>query len=732
MLEILDASKFKLLKDINYSWPSSYRLTFEGNTILNLQGHLLLEEITSFVSNQSCCLPFFREREQQISWFNIATNADELQGIIQSLRCWLLPSYGWEDERGWIVTKELAVTGLSQEILVMSPPGYCRWNSKQADFQLIVKKLSQMRFLEKVKPEIPPNGPPPLIQIRQQFVTALVAGDKTSSEQAIRLVDTHQLDTADNSLFMWVRFWFTFGEYGKIVKHKDIHRLAQLRIPTIIKHCILRAFYFECLERFDWDKDADSILASYKLDVETVVGGLVRNSLPEYGIETLRLLACHAITKLIPDLAARLISFGDISCLKSRLDSTMTQLSDQEQSREEQFWNARAEKNWIRLQEVGVTLVAEDPESYFTLLRQSLKFNANSELSNKLDLLEGKASSQSSSPRAKLSALPLVPLDWIEWLLRAKEGPSAELGTFLAERHSLVVDDLAMHDIQKLSHGLEDLYLSSDFKSNQPIRQVLLIGLPELMQDIVNESQFPRDFLVPSYINVFRLWSELKCGSAHPPDSQVLLNLADGILTYQRDLESEIVEHFETWWKRSPVKANLPFLLGVVDLLNSKGTEEKCGNFWITGAAYLQNNPKYLTSGERSLWRQIGFKIFDQSTVDEYLPVPSVEDCGLDPLKAANLKKVAIVSMREQQAKNAAEMIEQRSGASVHVVTTKSAGSQTDNAATAEVILFVWRATSHAIFRAFDKIEKEKVAYVQGTGASSILLALERWIVQKC
>lgn len=138
------------------------------------------------------------------------------------------------------------------------------------------------------------------------------------------------------------------------------------------------------------------------------------------------------------------------------------------------------------------------------------------------------------------------------------------------------------------------------------------------------------------------------------------------------------------------------------------------------------------TKCDRSLWRQIGLRIFDQSTIDEYLPLPSDSDGQEDPLKSANLKKVAIVSMREPQAKNAAELIEQRTGASVHLVTDKIAGAQTDNAVTAEVILFVWKATSHAIFRAFDKIEKERVAYVQGTGAGSILLALERWVAERC
>jgi hypothetical protein len=39
----------------------------------------------------------------------------------------------------------------------------------------------------------------------------------------------------------------------------------------------------------------------------------------------------------------------------------------------------------------------------------------------------------------------------------------------------------------------------------------------------------------------------------------------------------------------------------------------------------------------------------------------------------------------------------------------------------------VWAATKHAVYRAFDDV-RDRIEYVQGTGASSIVLALERWI----
>ena len=721
------AEKAELLSTLNSSWPAKYRVRIEGDEIVDLSSHLLSDEIESVLNDRKCCLPYFIGNQNEIAWFNTAHDADDLQSTIQILRCWFIPSYGWEDDQGWIATDGADSTGIRRQISQMSPAGYCRWRSKASDFERIAEKLKQIRYLDKAKPDLPPNGPPPLIQIRQQFVTALVAGDKSSAEHAIRLIETHQLDSADNSLFMWIRYWFTFREYERVTKHPDIQRLTQLRIPKVIQQCIARAFYFAYLDRFDWERDADSVLSAYRLDIHSVVGGLVSRSSTDEGVEAVRLLACWAITQSNTDLASDLATIPELNCLVDRLGNVKPDSATAEVPPETQFWMARSQKNWKKLQEIGIVLVDAEPESYVSLLRQSLDFNPNPQLELKLAAFE---SSEALAPEAQpVPTTKTIPSNWSDWFSHLKEPKEIDFGAFLAERPEVRIENFDPLFTVELANSLDEVYLTTEFRSNQPIRHLLLTGLPELMQDFVNESGFPRDTLVPVYSNIFRLWSELKVGSTHPPDSQVLLHLADGILTFDRGAESELVSQFDAWWNASPVKALLPFLLGVVDLLSSQGTEEQCGNFWITGATHLQNNPKYLTVGERSLWRQIGLKIFDRATVDEYLPLPAKVD-EVDPLQATELSKVAIVSMREAQAKAAAEMIEQRSGANVVLVTKKSAGSQTDSALTADVILFVWRATSHAVFRAFDGIDKEKLSYVQGTGAGSIVLALERWLTK--
>lgn len=91
----------------------------------------------------------------------------------------------------------------------------------------------------------------------------------------------------------------------------------------------------------------------------------------------------------------------------------------------------------------------------------------------------------------------------------------------------------------------------------------------------------------------------------------------------------------------------------------------------------------------------------------------------------ASLSKVAIVTRREEQAEEAARQIRRRTQAQVTIVTADVAGAETNSAKLADVILVVWSTISHAVYRAFDSV-REKISYVQGTGAESIVAALEK------
>ena len=120
----------------------------------------------------------------------------------------------------------------------------------------------------------------------------------------------------------------------------------------------------------------------------------------------------------------------------------------------------------------------------------------------------------------------------------------------------------------------------------------------------------------------------------------------------------------------------------------------------------------------------------DEEIILEYFPSEH-EDAHEDLLSKANFQKVAIVCMREQQARLAAETIRSRTGADVIIVSSMVAGLETDRALSCDVVLFVWLATTHAVFRAFDDFDRKKLCYVQGTGVASIIRSLERWSIEQ-
>jgi hypothetical protein len=93
------------------------------------------------------------------------------------------------------------------------------------------------------------------------------------------------------------------------------------------------------------------------------------------------------------------------------------------------------------------------------------------------------------------------------------------------------------------------------------------------------------------------------------------------------------------------------------------------------------------------------------------------------PSGRRGLRKVAIVSLRDRQAQEVAELLRNRFDAKIVVASEINPGTNTRSAHSADVVLFVWSATTHAVFRSFDNMDKNRVANVQGTGAASIVLA---------
>jgi len=325
---------------------------------------------------------------------------------------------------------------------------------------------------------------------------------------------------------------------------------------------------------------------------------------------------------------------------------------------------------------------------------------------------------------------PPAALTWADWfalLKSVKEEDHAAAELFLEQRPESSAPELSSGTIDALVAGFDEIFMDDSLRSRE--RGLILPGISEILEEYVREPEFPRPALGILYLSLFRLWSALYSGSSIGREhGHVLLELASALL--QLNLETDDVRKgLEHWWRAKPAPSQLPYALDAIELLERELPDAAAtASLWVEVADVIKRSPDSLPPADRALWRSAGARLgFDAATIAEYLPAEPATAPGADILASCNLKHVAIVCLREEQADQAAAVIHERSGAKVTVVASSSAGAETTLACTADVVLFVWMASTHAVFRAFDGFDKKQFCYVQGTGSSSIVRALERW-----
>lgn len=315
---------------------------------------------------------------------------------------------------------------------------------------------------------------------------------------------------------------------------------------------------------------------------------------------------------------------------------------------------------------------------------------------------------------------------WQEWFAFLERGERTAAELFLSEHRRRSSGDLKPVELAALIGAIENLFLDDALRQRE--RDLIVHGTAEFLEEFVREPEFPRATFGDLYLALLRLWTALHAGTTSGQEhGHVLLELAGAALQLNRSTE-EVLNLIEQWWEARPARSQLPFVLDAIELLEREfPLPEAPANLWVAAADLVLRSADALAPSEKELWRRVGKRLgFDDKTISDYLPVATELD-QVDPLAGVGLRHVAIVCMREQQARDAAEQIQERTGAQVSVVITKTAGSETDHARNADVVLFVWLATSHAVFRAFDGFDRKRFCYVQGTGASSIVRSLERW-----
>jgi len=541
-------------------------------------------EIDSLRAGKEGSLPHF-SNNGNVTWITLAPTYEDLRATVDGLRAWVLPSYGREMS---FVSPKQSTGKIAKATLLVSPAGYFKWECLEQDYENVVGKLLACRRLAGRRPERSRRERPSRYELRRRFAGALLVGDRTSAEDAIRDLDQLHLETSVNTDCMRIRMWHFFREFDKIVSYDRLPRLLTQRLPPI------------------------------------VVG-----------------------------------------------------------------WLAEAQR----------IIVPPVPQ-------------------------------EEPAPKEAPTAPTVGIATWEEWFRAiVEEGRQDAIESFLENAPSQEPDTTTPDEARRLQGCLEDLFLRREDSPLNARRELLCQGLSDFMQSFLREPQFPRSTFGNVYLALMRLWSALRAGDGAREAGSILLELADASLRLNVS-PNEVLTALKGWWDARQAPAQLPYLLDAIEILERQHPDIKAPtNLWIEAAELVRRAPDTLAPSEKDLWRRVGIRIgMDKATIEEFLPRAKAAK-EHDVLKKPNVRRVAIVCMRERQASEAAAAIKERTGAEVVIVASKTAGAETARAMSADVVLFVWMASNHAVFRAFDGYDRSNFCYVQGTGSSSIVRTLERWAI---
>jgi hypothetical protein len=721
------------------TWPADWRVTLPtGGAPLYVASHPLRGELEAFWEGEEASLPYFLRRQSLVRWVTLASGSTALQRMVEMLRAWVLPSFAWEHETEPFIASGAGDGELSEMLLTLSPAGYFRWMSRLSAAAQVAQTLRQMRAVTAKRPNHVHVQVPSLLELRQQFNVALLAGDREAAERALQSIDHHQLDSATNTKFMRVRLLDAFKDYGTIVQDPEVEGLVQVRMPHAVRTALARAFHAECLAAVEQTGNVRAAADAYVSWVHPMLGGLLALCHAGDGLAVERSAAYRAWHTRDVEAAEELLSADDPfvrPLLESIRQETPTAHGDGA-SLLARFETALARDDRRALQALGQRMlehfgagapIAGAVTDVGTVLRGTLELQPNPELRDAL--LE----SESVAGLAPAPTATTLPQSWRELLaaVSAHRWAAARRFVSLDAVDRPPIDSITADELSAVVTTLEELLTGQVFEHDVEAKAFAAECLPAFVEDFVKESQFPRRAFETLYLHLLRLWGTSYKQSLYAPDGQVLIALAEGLLQYTADAQAEVAELLRHWWEARRVSARLPFLLEAIELLVERTSEVGTAQgLWIE-AVQLLKQQEGMSHAERRLWRLLGLRIgFDEATIGEALGPVLPNDTTPDPLTRLPIKKVAIVSLHARSAEVAGTEIHERTGAEVIVVTDKVAGSATSSALKADVVLLVWSAVKHAVYRAFDTA-RERMVYVQGTGAASILLALDRWAAKQ-
>ena len=147
-------------------------------------------------------------------------------------------------------------------------------------------------------------------------------------------------------------------------------------------------------------------------------------------------------------------------------------------------------------------------------------------------------------------------------------------------------------------------------------------------------------------------------------------------------------------------------------------------HLWYEAIEIVKNNKNSLYISDLVLWRRLGEKFDIEKTYLEDIFRDKESFSEKDNLILKRFKKIIIVSLQENSAKQAKIDILQRIDCNIILLNKVLSVNDAKVVEDADIILYVWSANKHSNFKALNKF-RHKFIYVKGTGSASIVKALE-------
>lgn len=658
-----------LVKELSQSWPAGLATalgtpsTREATAVAALIKRAHLGDTSS--------LPFLLRAKDRVLWVSVGRSTRHLLDYAEDLRSWLLEGYGVTGDVEFVQGVEGG--RLAKIVQAVSSNGYLRWGSAIDTLPTVLGVLSQMHAFMDRMPIAESESIPSIHILRFRFVSALRCGDWSIAATVIDEIDRWGLEQAHKSMQMRLRLLGESGDHARLIETVERHHLWSLAHPTRVAHAILEAFLKVVVEPLEATLSPSDVCEHLRPWYQKVVQILPKVA-PHGGFTRLfAYIACQdrdgpSAEALLPELTDPLAQFVRETCRLSIQEDRMAPCSP----------------------------------------------------SPAIETILPSTSTDQSAPS-------IATAYWVDLQRLVRHGSTSALGFHLSELDARALDQVDFLD--QAPDALLEMISDPEIDSQPAARNALQEVLTCLVDVSISAPGFPASKHLNLYLSLAESLVYLRGSHASEEDAHLLHGLLAAIANLSGPATHQCVELLRTWWRVRPVVPRLSWLLAVMESLAplhpSPGTML---DLWSEAVALAARKSLVMTLSQHRTWQRVGTLLeLDADTVSgelaKFRPVDQATES--DPLAAVNWKKIAVVSLQESAAREAAKDLHSRTGADVIVISSLVQDGLTKAAEAADVILLVWAACSHSVYRAFDG-HRDRLVYVQGTGTSSILNAAER------